>query len=63
MAPFAVEISSERQTLNGETSWIEELEEGWYLQRRLDREGEEKNLSLIHILTEKGEMTVYGRKH
>lgn len=49
MAPFAVEISSERQTLNGETSWIEELEEGWYLQRRLDREGEEKNCVIFSL--------------
>lgn len=40
MAPFAVEISSERQTVNGETFWVEELDNSWLLLRRLDKEGE-----------------------
>lgn len=34
MAPFAVELSTERQTGFGETYWIEPTYEGWYLQRR-----------------------------
>ena len=34
MAPFAVEVSEERQTVFGETYWIEPTYEGWYLQRR-----------------------------
>ena len=34
MAPFAVELSAERQTVYGETYWIEPTHEGWYLQRR-----------------------------
>ena len=39
MAPFAVEVSPERQTRMGETYWVEPTEEGWYLQRRLDEAG------------------------
>lgn len=34
MAPFAVELSEERQTVFGETYWIEPTHEGWFFQRR-----------------------------
>lgn len=39
MASFAVEVSPERQTKNGETYWVEELAENWLLQMRLDSSG------------------------
>lgn len=39
MAPFAIEVSSERQTVNGETFWVEEDELGWYLLKRLHKNG------------------------
>ena len=40
MAPFAVALDGTRQTVRGETYWIEELaEEGWYLLRRLSGAG------------------------
>ena len=41
MAPFAVELSPERQTQHGETYWIEKTFEGWYLEKRMTSTGEE----------------------
>lgn len=43
MAPFAVELSEERQTQYGETFWVEPTYEGWFLLRRLTSEGTEGN--------------------
>mgnify|MGYP005796397795 CR=1 FL=1 len=40
MAPFAVEISPERQSAFGETHWVEPIQEGWWLQKRLDEHGQ-----------------------
>lgn len=34
MAPFAVELSREKQTFRGETYWVEPGEEGWMMLRR-----------------------------
>lgn len=31
MAPFAIEISEEKQTFYGETYWVEPTEQGWYM--------------------------------
>lgn len=39
MAPFAVELSEEKQTQYGETYWVEPTNEGWFLLRRLTNEG------------------------
>ncbi len=47
MAPFAVEVSEERQTVFGETYWIEPTYEGWYLQRRLDSQGQVGNVVIF----------------
>lgn len=47
MAPFAVELSDERQTCFGETYWIEETYEGWFLQKRLTSDGEEGNVVIF----------------
>lgn len=35
MAPFAIELSTCRQTLFGETYWIEPTQEGWMMVKRL----------------------------
>lgn len=47
MAPFAVEVSPQRQTRRGETYWIEPTCEGWYLERRLDEAGAEAPVILF----------------
>lgn len=47
MAPFAVELTAEKQTQYGETYWIEETYEGWYLQKRLTSSGEEGNVIIF----------------
>lgn len=39
MAPFAVEVNAEPQTFFGETFWVEEDELGWYLLKRLRKNG------------------------
>ncbi|MBQ0134305.1 MAG: arylamine N-acetyltransferase [Clostridiales bacterium] len=45
MAPFAVELSDRRQTLHGETYWIEEKAEGWRELKRLhESTGEETSV-------------------
>ena len=49
MPPFAVEISETRQTLRGETTWVEPTEMGWYLQRRLTKEGTEANIIIFGL--------------
>lgn len=47
MPPFAVEISEAHQTQRGETTWVEPTEMGWYLQRRLTKEGAEANIIIF----------------
>lgn len=47
MAPFAVEVSAERQTQHGETFWIEPTHEGWYLQKRMTSDGTEGNVVIF----------------
>lgn len=42
MAPFAVEFSERRQSLHGDTYWIEEKAEGWMELKRLQDETEEE---------------------
>ncbi len=39
MAPFAVEISQTRQCKLNETYWVDPLEEGWYVLRKLADDG------------------------
>lgn len=47
MAPFAVEVSTQRQTQMGETFWIEPTYEGWYLQKRLASDGSEASVIIF----------------
>ena len=47
MAPFAVEVSEQRQTVHGETYWVEPTEQGWYLKRRLNEQGEVGNVIIF----------------
>ena len=42
MAPFAVELSDRRQTLFGETFWVEPLGNGWFIEKRLSGNGAEE---------------------
>lgn len=44
MAPFAVEISPKLQTFFGETYWVEEISENWYLMRRKKEDGTDGNV-------------------
>lgn len=39
MAPFAVEISRDRQSRQGKTYWVEETFESWKMEMRLDEAG------------------------
>lgn len=39
MAPFAVELSPEKQTFHGETYWVEPAEEGWMMLKRIRGNG------------------------
>ena len=47
MPPFAVEMSPVRQSAYGTTCWVEPLQEGWWLLRRLNEEGEPAGLSIF----------------
>lgn len=48
MPPFAVALDGTRQTVRGETYWVEELkEEGWYLLRRLSGTGLKDNGQVV----------------
>ena len=47
MPPFAVELSPVRQSAHGETCWAEPIQEGWWLLRRLNEEGEPAGLSIF----------------
>lgn len=41
MAPFAVPLNGEKVTLHGETFWVDPVEDGWFIEVRLDSEGKE----------------------
>lgn len=49
MAPFAVEISPEPQTYFGETYWVEEIRENWYLMRREKEDGTDGNVIVFSM--------------
>jgi len=48
MAPFAVELSTERQTVHGETFWVENLGEDWNVEFRMNSENQPETVIVFN---------------